>query len=83
MSNLEIINLHVKVEDKQILKGINLKINAGEIHAIMGPNGNGKSTLLSVLMGHPKYEITEGQIILDGKDLAEMSVDERAKAASF
>jgi len=82
-STLEIKNLHVTIEDKEILKGVNLTIKGGEFHAIMGPNGTGKSTLASAVMGHPKYEITEGSILLDGKDVLEMEVDERAQAGLF
>lgn len=67
--NLKIENLRVSIEDKEIIKGLNLEINGGEIHAIMGPNGTGKSTLSSALMGHPKYEVTEGNVTFDGKDL--------------
>jgi len=83
MATLEIKNLHVSVEDKEILKGINLTIKENEIHALLGPNGNGKSTLLSTIMGQPKYNVTEGSITLDGKDVLAMSVDERAKAGLF
>ncbi|OKL54803.1 Fe-S cluster assembly ATPase SufC [Bowdeniella nasicola] len=87
MSTLEIKNLHVQVETndgpKQILRGVDLTINSGEIHAIMGPNGSGKSTLAYSIAGHPKYEVTEGEILLDGEDVLEMSVDERAKAGLF
>ncbi|WP_168122098.1 Fe-S cluster assembly ATPase SufC [Paenibacillus sp. HB172176] len=75
--------LKAKIEGKEILKGINLDIKGGEIHAIMGPNGTGKSTLASALMGHPKYEVTEGSATLDGEDLLEMEVDERARAGLF
>ncbi|MCF3943239.1 Fe-S cluster assembly ATPase SufC [Oceanobacillus alkalisoli] len=82
-SVLEIKNLHVSIEDKQILKGVDLTIKGGEFHAIMGPNGTGKSTLASAIMGHPLYEITEGSITLDGEDVLEMEVDERAKAGLF
>ncbi|WP_407272560.1 Fe-S cluster assembly ATPase SufC [Radiobacillus sp. PE A8.2] len=82
-STLEIKDLHVSIEDKEILKGVNLTINGGEFHAVMGPNGTGKSTLASAIMGHPKYEITSGSIILDGKDVLEMEVDERAQAGLF
>ncbi len=87
MSTLEIRNLHASVETpegtKQILKGVDLTIKSGETHAIMGPNGSGKSTLAYSLAGHPKYEITEGSVLLDGEDVLEMSVDERAKAGLF
>ncbi|AQP44140.1 Fe-S cluster assembly ATPase SufC [Tessaracoccus flavus] len=87
MSTLVISDLHVDVltEDgpKQILKGVNLTINPGEIHALMGPNGSGKSTLAYAIAGHPKYEITQGSVTLDGQELTEMSVDERAKAGLF
>jgi len=75
--------LKAAIEGKEILKGINLNIKGGEIHAIMGPNGTGKSTLASALMGHPKYEVTEGTAKLDGEDLLEMGVDERALAGLF
>lgn len=81
--NLKIENLHVAIEGKEIVKGFNLEINGGEIHAVMGPNGTGKSTLASALMGHPKYEITDGKVTLDGQDLLEMEVDERARAGLF
>ncbi len=83
MAILKINNLHVEVEGKKILKGVNLEINPNEVHAIMGPNGNGKSTLLSTIMGNPKYIVTEGSIELDGKELVKMSVDERSKAGLF
>lgn len=82
-STLEIKNLHVSIEDSEILKGVNLTIKGGEFHAVMGPNGTGKSTLASAIMGHPKYEITEGTIHLDGEDVLEMEVDERARAGLF
>lgn len=82
-SVLEIKNLHVSIEDKEILKGVDLKITGGEFHVVMGPNGTGKSTLASVVMGHPLYEITEGSITLDGEDVLEMEVDERARAGLF
>lgn len=71
------------IEGKEILRGIDLKINGGEVHAVMGPNGTGKSTLASAIMGHPKYEVTEGSILLDGEDVLEMEVDERARAGLF
>ena len=80
---LVIKNLHAKVEDKEILKGVNLVINTGEIHAIMGPNGTGKSTLSAVIMGHPKYVVTEGTIELNGENILEMSVDERSRKGIF
>ncbi|WP_270164877.1 Fe-S cluster assembly ATPase SufC [Paenibacillus sp. SYP-B4298] len=76
-------NLKATIEGKEILKGINLEIKGGEIHAIMGPNGTGKSTLASALMGHPKYEVTEGEATINGEDLLEMEVDERARAGLF
>jgi Fe-S cluster assembly ATP-binding protein len=75
--------LKAAVEGKEILKGLSLKINSGEVHAIMGPNGTGKSTLASTLMGHPKYEVTEGSVSLDGEDVLEMATDERARAGLF
>lgn len=83
MSILLIKDLHVEVGEKEILKGIDLEIKSGEVHAIMGPNGNGKSTLLSAIMGHPKYTITKGSITLDEKDVLSMSVDERSRAGLF
>ena len=87
MAQLVIKNLHVNVETdqgaKEILRGVNLTINSGEIHAIMGPNGSGKSTLAATIAGHPSYEVTEGSIELDGEDVLEMEVDERAKAGLF
>ncbi|WP_047979626.1 Fe-S cluster assembly ATPase SufC [Ornithinibacillus contaminans] len=82
-STLEIKNLHVSIEGKEILKGVNLTIKGGEFHAVMGPNGTGKSTLASAIMGHPKYEVTEGSILLNGEDVLEMEVDERARAGLF
>lgn len=81
--NLKIENLKVSVAGKPILKGLNLEINGGEVHAIMGPNGTGKSTLASALMGHFKYEVTDGKVTLDGQDVLEMEVDERARAGMF
>ncbi|MCX6733647.1 MAG: Fe-S cluster assembly ATPase SufC [Candidatus Peregrinibacteria bacterium] len=83
MSQLVIKDLHANVEDKEILKGISLTINAGEIHTIMGPNGSGKSTLCHVLMGHPKYTITSGIITLDGEDITELKPDKRAQLGIF
>ncbi|MCF8566075.1 Fe-S cluster assembly ATPase SufC [Alicyclobacillus tolerans] len=80
---LSIENLHVSVEGKEIVRGLDLTIKGGEIHAIMGPNGTGKSTLASALMGHPKYEVTDGRVTLDGQDILSMGVDERARAGLF
>ena len=83
MSTLVIQDLHVAIDGKEILKGLNLTLNTNEIHAIMGPNGTGKSTLASAIMGHPKYEVTSGSVTLDGEDVLEMEVDERAQAGLF
>lgn len=83
MSTLVIKDLHVEIDGKEILKGVNLTINTNEIHAIMGPNGTGKSTLASAIMGHPKYEVTSGSVELDGENVLEMEVDERAQAGLF
>ncbi|MEC9485595.1 MAG: Fe-S cluster assembly ATPase SufC [Candidatus Izemoplasma sp.] len=83
MAKLEIKNLHAEVEGNKILRGVNLTINGGETHAIMGPNGTGKSTLASVVMGHPKYTVTEGEILLDGDNVLDMAVDERSRAGLF
>ena len=80
---LEIKNLHAKVEGNEILKGINLKINAGEVHAIMGPNGSGKSTLASVLAGREEYEVTAGEVFYNGKNLLELSPEDRAREGVF
>ncbi|WP_035054356.1 Fe-S cluster assembly ATPase SufC [Carnobacterium pleistocenium] len=83
MSILEVKDLHVSIEDKEILKGVNLVMKTDEIHAIMGPNGTGKSTLSAAIMGHPSYIVTEGEILLDGANVLEMAVDERARAGLF
>lgn len=83
MSTLEVKNLHVTIDDKKILKGVNLTLKTGEIHAIMGPNGTGKSTLSEAIMGNPAYEVTEGEVLLDGQNLLELPVDERARAGLF
>jgi len=80
---IEIKNLHAEIEGQQILRGLDLTINEGEVHALMGPNGSGKSTLSNVIMGHPAYEVTEGQIIFRGEDITEAEADERAKAGIF
>ena len=82
-THFQVEGLKAVIEGKEILKGIDLEIKGGEIHAIMGPNGTGKSTLASALMGHPKYEVTEGTATLDGEDVLEMEVDERARAGLF
>lgn len=83
MSKLQIIDLHVSVEGKEILKGVNLELNTGEFHVVMGPNGTGKSTLAATIMGHYKYQVTSGQILLDGEDVLAMSVDERSRKGLF
>ncbi|HSV33222.1 MAG TPA: Fe-S cluster assembly ATPase SufC [Pyrinomonadaceae bacterium] len=80
---LEIRNLYAAIDGNEILKGINLKVKQGEVHAIMGPNGSGKSTLAKVLAGHPSYEVTSGEVVFDGKNLLEMSPDERAREGVF
>lgn len=80
---LHIQNLHAQIEDKQILKGLNLEVKPGEVHAIMGPNGSGKSSLASVLAGRENYEVTEGTVNFDGKDLLEMSPEDRAREGLF
>jgi|SRR3989344_5621387 len=80
---LEIKNLHAEIEGKEILKGLNLKVNLGQVHALMGPNGAGKSCLANVLSGNPKYKITQGNIFLDGKDITNSAPDERAKLGLF
>jgi Fe-S cluster assembly ATP-binding protein len=80
---LSIKNLHASIEDKAILKGINLQVNAGEVHAIMGPNGAGKSTLSSIIAGNENYTVTDGEIILEGEDISDFSVEERAHKGVF
>ena len=79
MSVLEIKNLHVSVEGKEILKGVSFKIKSGEVVGLLGPNGNGKSTLFAAIMGNPKYKVLEGEVLLDGVNLLNLSVDERIK----
>jgi Fe-S cluster assembly ATP-binding protein len=84
VAKLELKNLHVALEDgTEIVKGVDLTVEAGEIHAVMGPNGSGKSTLSYAIMGHPAYEVTEGQILLDGEELSELGADERAQKGLF
>ena len=84
MATLELKDLHVALEDgTPIVKGVDLKVSSGEVHAIMGPNGSGKSTLAYAIAGHPAYEITSGQILLDGEDITEAGADERAQAGLF
>ena len=80
---LEIKNLHAEVDGTEILKGVDLKINPGEVHAIMGPNGSGKSTLANVVMGNPVYEVTKGSVVFEGEDITEEPVDNRAKLGMF
>lgn len=83
MAELEIRELHVKREGKEILKGVNFKTGSGKVHAIMGPNGSGKSTLAYTLLAHPKYEVTSGDILIDGESILELGTDERAKKGLF
>lgn len=83
MSELVIRNLHVSIEGKEILKGLNLTVRQGEVHAIMGPNGTGKSTLAYALMGHPSYEVTEGEVLYKGQNIIEMEPDERSRQGVF
>ncbi len=80
---LKINNLHARVGDKAILKGLNLTVNAGEVHAIMGPNGSGKSTLSQVLAGNEAFDVTEGSIQFEGKNLLELSTEDRAREGIF
>ena len=80
---LKIRDLHAAIDGNEILRGINLTINKGEVHAIMGPNGSGKSTLAKVLAGHPDYEVTAGEVLYEGRNLLEMSPDERAREGVF
>jgi len=83
MPELEIRDLHVQADDKQILKGVDLTVRPGEIHALMGPNGSGKSTLANAIMGHPSLEVTQGQILFDGQDVTEADTDERSRMGLF
>ena len=83
MPELEITNLHVSVEDKEILKGLDLTVDKGQVHALMGPNGSGKSTLANAIMGHPALEVTEGSIVFNGEDITEADPDERSLAGIF
>jgi len=83
MSSLEIRDLHVSIDSKEIVKGLSLMINSGEVHAVMGPNGTGKSTLSKAIAGHPDYTITQGDVLLDGKSILEQEPDERARAGIF
>ena len=83
MADLEIRNLHVRAGEKEILKGLDLKVDTGKIHALMGPNGSGKSTLANVIMGHPNLEVTEGEVLYGGEDITEAEPDERARMGLF
>jgi Fe-S cluster assembly ATP-binding protein len=83
MSSLVIQDLHVAIDEKEIVKGLSLTVNQGEVHAVMGPNGTGKSTLAKVVAGHPDYKVTGGDVLLDGKSLLQMEADERARAGIF
>jgi Fe-S cluster assembly ATP-binding protein len=83
MADLEIRNLHVRIEEREILRGVDLTVERGEVHALMGPNGSGKSTLANTLLGHPTYEVTEGSILFKGEDITEAEPHERARAGLF
>jgi Fe-S cluster assembly ATP-binding protein len=83
LAELEIRNLHVRTEDREILRGVDLTVRTGELHALLGPNGSGKSTLANTIMGHPAYEVTEGQILFDGQELNELEPHERARLGLF
>lgn len=83
MNSLEIKNLHANIEGREILKGLNLSLNKGQVHAIMGPNGSGKSTLAKVMAGHPSYEVTAGEVLLDGQNILELEPDQRARLGLF
>jgi Fe-S cluster assembly ATP-binding protein len=83
VSVLKIVDLHAKVEDKEVLKGLNLEVKQGEVHAIMGPNGSGKTSLAYVLMAHPRYKVTQGDILLDGQSILTLRTDQRAKLGLF
>jgi Fe-S cluster assembly ATP-binding protein len=83
MADLEIRNLHVRAEDKEILKGLDLEVSKGQIHALMGPNGSGKSTLANAIMGHPALEVTDGEIVFEGEEITEAAPEERSRAGLF
>ena len=83
MALLEIKNLHVSIDEQPIVRGVDLAVDTNEVHAVMGPNGSGKSTLAYAIMGHPSYDITEGQILLDGEDVTALAADERAQRGLF